>query len=89
MELDSFVPSPSPRLLIAVLSLGWLLYRAWKVLKIPVDDLVKILGLEVPLSPQISLLDLRSSSATIHWKLPEHHSKDIQFAIRINGQFGV
>lgn len=59
------------------------------VLKIPVDDLVKLLGLEVALTPQVSLLDLTSTSVTIHWKLPENHSKDHHtFALRVNGQFG-
>lgn len=89
MELGSFLPSFSPNLIIAALSLTWLLVRAWKVLKTPVDDLIRILGLEIPLPPQISLLDLTSTSVTVHWKTLEHHSKDNRFSLRLNGDDGM
>ncbi|KAJ4350913.1 hypothetical protein N0V95_004307 [Ascochyta clinopodiicola] len=67
-----------------VLALFWVAFRAYQVLSQPVDKLVQVLGLEVPVAPLVSLAGIKADGLLLHWKSPERASV-LKYVIRING----
>lgn len=57
------------------------------VLRQPVDELVRLLGLEVPVAPILSLLDITTDSISIHWRVPEKKA-DVKYIVLVNGISG-
>ena len=51
----------------------------------PVDELVNLLGLEVPLAPEVSLADIKADGVLLHWKLPDQRGSVLKYMVRING----
>ncbi|KAF8469124.1 hypothetical protein BDZ91DRAFT_847915 [Kalaharituber pfeilii] len=68
-----------------ILSLAWMCYRASVLLKIPIPTLVKLLGLDLPAPPRVSLHAIASDSVTLHWSLPEKPNSVAKHIIHING----
>ncbi|KAF8416481.1 hypothetical protein EV426DRAFT_721746 [Tirmania nivea] len=68
-----------------ILSLAWMVYRASVLLKIPIPTLVKLLGLDLPAPPRVSLHGIASDSVTLHWSLPEKPGSVAKHIIHING----
>lgn len=66
-----------------------LLYRANQVVTTPIDDLVRLLGLEVPPSPTPSLLEITPCGLSLHWKPPELRQTVVKYFVRINGIQGM
>ncbi|KAF1812418.1 hypothetical protein P152DRAFT_507689 [Eremomyces bilateralis CBS 781.70] len=66
-------------------ALAWLTYRAWQVLLKPAEELVNVLGLEVPQTPNIALSGIKSDGVILHWKPPEHKNSSVSYQIHING----
>lgn len=58
-------------------------------MKKPVDDLIRLLGLEVPPAPLLSLLSLSPESVAICWKPPEQKGAVDKYTIRVNGTIGM
>ena len=62
-----------------------MVYRASVLLKIPIPTLVKLLGLDLPAPPRVSLHGIASDSVTLHWSLPEKPGSVAKHIIHING----
>ncbi|KAK7557040.1 hypothetical protein IWX49DRAFT_498011 [Phyllosticta citricarpa] len=62
-----------------------LVYRTWKVMAIREDDLIKLLGLDVPAAPVVSLVAIKADSAVFHWELSEPRSAVQAYQIKVNG----
>ncbi|KAF2493953.1 hypothetical protein BU16DRAFT_488794 [Lophium mytilinum] len=67
------------------LALFWVAYRAYKVLAKPVEELVHLLGLEVPVAPIVSLAGIKADGILLHWKPPDSRSSIAKYLVRING----
>ncbi|KAI9885858.1 MAG: Transcription initiation factor TFIID subunit 9 [Watsoniomyces obsoletus] len=63
----------------------WLLYRAWLVLRIPLPQLVDLLGLDVPPAPVVSLAGIDANSITLHWTRSEGDTPILKYVILVNG----
>ncbi|KAH7001599.1 hypothetical protein EDB80DRAFT_722670 [Ilyonectria destructans] len=71
-----------------VLTLGavvWLLHRSWQTLWKPVPDLINILGVDVPESPDVSLAGIRADAATLSWSHPPSNRPVQKYSIQVNG----
>jgi len=53
--------------------------------KIPIPALVKLLGLELPDPPRVSLHGIAADTITLHWSLPEKAGSVAKHIIQING----
>lgn len=51
----------------------------------PVEKLVQVLGLEVPVAPLVSLAGIKSDGVLLHWKPPDQRASILKYVIRING----
>ncbi|KAH8150756.1 uncharacterized protein LAJ45_04935 [Morchella importuna] len=60
-------------------------YRASTLLKIPIPTLVKLLGLDLPAPPRVSLHGVAADTITLHWSLPEKAGSVAKHIIQING----
>jgi hypothetical protein len=60
-------------------------FRAYQVLTIPVEKLVQVLGLEVPIAPLVSLAGIKADGVLLHWKPPDQRTSVLKYVIRING----
>ncbi|KAL8702363.1 MAG: hypothetical protein Q9224_000010 [Gallowayella concinna] len=66
-------------------SLGWILHRIWQIYQKPVDELVELLGLDIPPVPDVSLGGISSDSVLLYWKPVESQSTSLKNAIQVNG----
>jgi len=55
------------------------------VLSKPVEELINLLGLEVPVAPLVSLAGIKADGVLLHWKPPDQRSSVVKYVIRING----
>jgi hypothetical protein len=55
------------------------------VLSQPLDKLVQVLGLEVPVAPLVSLAGIKADGVLLHWKPPDQRASVLKYVIRING----
>jgi hypothetical protein len=65
-----------------------LISRAWNVLRTPVQDLVKTLGIELPSSPIVSLTGIKADQITLQWGRPQSASSVAKYNIQVNGITG-
>ncbi|KAK0806193.1 hypothetical protein LTR75_007032 [Friedmanniomyces endolithicus] len=67
----------------------WLVYRAYHVLHIPLDDLASLLGFDIPLTPTIDLASVKADGCIVHWSLPEKlrqkQKSKLKWEIHLNG----
>ncbi|MBE7179864.1 MAG: fibronectin type III domain-containing protein, partial [Terriglobus roseus] len=63
----------------------WLVYRVYLVTIKPVDELVALLGLEVPAQPDVSLAGVKADGVMLHWKPPDWQSLVTKHHVHING----
>lgn len=66
-----------------------LFYRVRKVVETPVDDLVKLLGLEVPVAPIATLVEVTAASVALQWKINEPRNAAIKYVVKLNGTLGM
>ncbi|KAK0650851.1 hypothetical protein DIS24_g6424 [Lasiodiplodia hormozganensis] len=85
--LDALASAPSLTALATCAALLWLVYRAWLVMVIKEDDLIKLLGLDVPAAPRVSLAGIKADGAVFHWEPAEPRSGIQAYQIKINGVF--
>jgi hypothetical protein len=57
----------------------------FQVLNKPIPELILLLGLEVPLPPDLSLSGIQSDSVTLHWTKPTGHTPDVTYHVQANG----
>ena len=62
-----------------------ILYRIWQIYKKPVDELVTLLGLDIPPAPEVSLAGITSDSVVLYWKPPELQYASLTHSIHVNG----
>jgi hypothetical protein len=60
-------------------------FRAYQVLTQPIEKLVQVLGLEVPVAPIVSLAGIKADGVLLHWKPPDQRASILKYVIRING----
>ena len=66
-----------------------ILYRIWLIYQKPVDELVDLLGLDIPPVPEVSLAGITAESVLLYWKSPDNHSAALRHAIQVNGIKGI
>ncbi|KAF4631987.1 hypothetical protein G7Y89_g6147 [Cudoniella acicularis] len=62
-------------------ALSWAWLTLWK----PVPELISILGVEVPDSPEVSLAGIKADAVTLHWTRPGVNKPVIKYLIQVNG----
>lgn len=62
--------------------------RAYQVLAKPVDELVNLLGLEVPVAPIVSLAGIKADGCILHWKAPDPRGSVTGYKVQLNGIIG-
>ncbi|KAL8713423.1 MAG: hypothetical protein Q9220_002622 [cf. Caloplaca sp. 1 TL-2023] len=67
------------------LSLSWILYRIWQIYQKPVDELVDLLGLDIPPAPDVSLGAVTSESVLLFFRPADNQSTSLKNAIQVNG----
>ncbi|CAE7219020.1 hypothetical protein PTNB73_09943 [Pyrenophora teres f. teres] len=85
MEALLFSSSGWLRTACIVCALFWVAFRAYQVLTQPVEKLVQVLGLEVPVAPLVSLAGIKADGVLLHWKPPDQRTSILKYVIRING----
>jgi len=65
-----------------------LVRRAWQTLWKPVPELINILGVDVPDSPDVSLAEIRADAATVNWTRAPANRPVQKFLIQVNGVVG-
>ncbi|KAF2150640.1 hypothetical protein K461DRAFT_280632 [Myriangium duriaei CBS 260.36] len=70
----------------AIIASGlWLLYRAYCVLRTPLDELVSHLGHDIPSGPRLDLASVKADAVTLHWKPAEDRKSTNRFEVHVNG----
>lgn len=72
-------------IIVSFLALSWLLQRFYTLTRVPVDDLVKILKIEIPKASKISIDNITNDKAYLHWDLPSIEQKIVNFIVYLNG----
>ncbi|KAL8393574.1 hypothetical protein RB595_003354 [Gaeumannomyces hyphopodioides] len=88
LRLDSFLAgfvASNARMLFTGAAVVWLLRRASQTLWKPVPELIGILGLEVPDSPDVSLTGIAADKATLTWTRAQPSRPVQKFLIQVNG----
>ncbi|CAJ2500676.1 Uu.00g035290.m01.CDS01 [Anthostomella pinea] len=84
LRLDVLITYHANMLVTGVAFL-WLAHRAVQTLRKSVNDLVSILGVEVPDAPDVSLAGIRAEAATLNWTRPLPTRPVAKFTIQVNG----
>jgi len=67
-------------------ALLWLIYRTYCVIRKPVKGLVKHLGFDIPHSPLIELLEVRTDTVLLAWKTCDEKRAANAFEVHVNGK---
>jgi hypothetical protein len=62
----------------------WLLQRFYTLTRVPVDDLVKTLKIDIPKASKLSIDNITSSKVYLHWDLPAVEQKIVNFCVYLN-----
>lgn len=65
-----------------------LAHRAVQTLRKSVNELIGVLGVEVPDAPDVSLAGIRADAATLNWTRPLPTRPVAKFTIQVNGVNG-
>jgi len=68
-----------------VAAILWLIYRAYQVVTKPLDELVNLLGFEIPLGPHLDLAGIRADEVTLHWKPADDRKSTHKYEVQVNG----
>ena len=63
-------------------------YRAYLVLNKPLDELVGLLGFEIPQGPLVDLAAVKADGATLHWKPADDRRTTHRYEVQVNGSVG-
>ncbi|KAF9731179.1 hypothetical protein PMIN03_005721 [Paraphaeosphaeria minitans] len=85
MDTLVFLSSGWLKTACVLLALIWVAFRAYRVLSKPVEELINLLGLEVPVAPLVSLAGIKADGVLLHWKPPDQRSSVVKYVVRING----
>ncbi|KAK5630498.1 hypothetical protein RRF57_006213 [Xylaria bambusicola] len=84
LRLDALILYHANMLLTGAAVL-WLAHRAVQTLRKSVNDLIGVLGVEVPDAPDVSLAGIRADAATLNWTRPIATRPVAKFTIQVNG----
>ncbi|KAK8211312.1 hypothetical protein M8818_003279 [Zalaria obscura] len=86
MLLDgvSFLFTSSFNSLCVGAALAWIIYRAIQVLHKPLDELVSLLGFEIPVGPAVDLADIKANGVVLHWKAAEDRKSTQKYEVQVN-----
>ncbi|KAI8629659.1 hypothetical protein F5Y19DRAFT_73141 [Xylariaceae sp. FL1651] len=84
LRLDALVLYHANMLVTGVAFL-WLAHRAVQTLRKSVNELIGVLGVEVPDAPDVSLAGIRVDAATLNWTRPLPTRPVAKFTIQVNG----
>ncbi|GAP85414.1 putative fibronectin type iii domain-containing protein [Rosellinia necatrix] len=84
LRLDALVLYHT-NMLLTGFAFVWLAHRAVQVLRKSVNDLISVLGVEVPDAPDVSLAGIRADAATLNWTRPLPTRPVAKFTIQVNG----
>lgn len=62
-----------------------LTYRAYLVLNKPLDELVGLLGFEIPSGPHVDLAGVKADGLVLHWKPTDDRKSTHRYDIQVNG----
>lgn len=62
-----------------------ILYRIWQIYQRSNEELINLLGLDIPPVPEVSLAGIAAESVLLYWKPPENQSATLKYAIQVNG----
>lgn len=62
-----------------------ILYRIWQIYQKPNEELVDLLGLDIPPVPEVSLAGIAAESVLLYWKPLDNQSTSLRYAIQVNG----
>lgn len=68
-----------------VLTFERLSYRAYLVLHKPLDELVGLLGCEIPQDPHVDLAGIKADGFVLHWKPADERKSMHRYEIQLNG----
>lgn len=74
--------------LVTLCAMVWLLWRACKTVFKPTQELINVLGVEVPDVPQVSLADIKADRVDLQWNKPAAHKLVAKYLIQVNGVNG-
>ena len=60
-------------------------FRIWQVYQKPVDELVELLGLDIPPVPEASLAGVFEESVLLYFKPSENQPPSLKHFIQVNG----
>jgi hypothetical protein len=64
--------------------------RAYRVLSKPSQDLIDLLGIEVPSAPALALHGIKADGVILNWKAPDlQKSSSVKYSLFINGINGL
>lgn len=67
-----------------------LIYRACLVLNKPIDELVNLLGFDIPVGPHVDLAGVKADGVVVHWKpSDERKSSTNRYEVQVNGNVGM
>ncbi|MCJ1311032.1 hypothetical protein MMC25_004702 [Agyrium rufum] len=66
-------------------ALGWILYRILDIYRKPLEELVEVLGIDLPPIPDVSLAGITFDSVLLYWKPPENYHASLRHFIQVNG----
>ncbi|KAI5195706.1 hypothetical protein E4T38_08901 [Aureobasidium subglaciale] len=66
-------------------ALVWLTYRAWLVIHKPLEELVGLLGCEIPQHPHVDLAGIKADGFVLHWKAVDDRKSMHRYEIQLNG----
>ncbi|KAJ8114966.1 hypothetical protein ONZ43_g4780 [Nemania bipapillata] len=72
-------------MLLTGVAFSWLAYRAIQTLRKSVNELIGVLGIEVPDPPDVSLAGIRADAATLNWTRPLPTRPVAKYTIQVNG----
>ena len=59
--------------------------RAYRVLTKPVEELVSLLGVELPAAPKIAVAALKADGIKLQWEQPEQRGSITSYHVYLNG----
>lgn len=68
--------------------LSRLTFRAYQVLNKPLDELVSLLGFEIPQGPLVDLAGVKADGAVLHWKPADDRRTTHKYEVQVNGSIG-
>lgn len=70
---------------VLILILNRLTYRAYLVIHKPLDELVGLLGCEIPQDPHVDLAGIKADGFVLHWKPADERKAMHRYEIQLNG----